>query len=303
MRGCRCLLTLAPVRARIVFALFVLLIGLALPGRAEAAYPSDTPPVVPVQRNVVYSTVERVSLTLDIFYPPQWSTMRPAVILVHGGAWVGGDKSNMAELASHLAANGFVAIPINYRLASSTPWPSEFTDVQNAIRFIRGRAAQAGIDPNRIGILGDSAGGNLAALAAMNRSGSWTTDARVRSVVSFSGIYDLTTVGSQLQPQDAWVASSVESYVGCPVTSSSKKCRTAYTSASPVYQIDRSDPPVLMFDSRDEFIPTEQADAMAAALTAAGVPVTRTIFEGAEHGSALFSVGWDETLAFLRRTV
>jgi acetyl esterase len=260
---------------------------------------------VTVVRDTAYSTVEGQTLRLDTYYPPTWSAGRPAVILVHGGAWSGGDKSTMSWVGEQLASNGIVAIAINYRLQSATPWPSEINDVQTAIRFVRSRAAVAGIDPARIGILGDSAGGNLAALAATAGSGSWSTDARVRAVVAFSGIFDLNTLIPQVQgdPVRGWLQTAVASYTGCPALSLATSCVGARWVASPISYLDATDPATLLVDAASDLIPSLQATTMTLRLALAGVQVEHTTIPVTGHGNGLFDDAWPQTLDFLRRTL
>lgn len=102
---------------------------------------------------------------LDGCKPVGVETFRPGVILIHGGAWEGGDKAQYTQICQNLAHMGFVAITINYRLTSEGyRWPDQIGDAQLAVRWMRVHAAALDLDPTRICALGDSAGAHLALL-------------------------------------------------------------------------------------------------------------------------------------------
>ena len=292
-------------RAAVLF--FSLLLAVVALTRQEAsALPGPTDPAaIQVARDVTYTTVDGQAQKLDVYWPAIWAPNRPAMVLVHGGAWSGGDKGSMEWMGRQLAAYGYVTVAINYRLASATPWPAEIQDVQAAIRFVRSRAAASGIDPARVGILGDSAGGNLAALAGAAGRGSWSADARVKAVVSFSGIHDLNTLLPQVagDPARSWLGTAVANYTRCPVLSLTPACVGARWVASPVNHLDPTDPPNLIFNSTAELTPLLQATVLETALRTAGVPVERTTYVGNEHGQRLFDDGLAQTLAFLGRNL
>ena len=102
----------------------------------------------------------------DLYLPAGGGSARSAVLLIHGGGWVVGSRADYELIAKSLAQAGMVAFSIDYRLAKAmnpvTHWPAQLVDVQLAVRFLRAHAAEFGIDPARIGALGDSAGGHLA---------------------------------------------------------------------------------------------------------------------------------------------
>jgi acetyl esterase/lipase len=294
------------VQRTAVLFLSLLLAVVALTRQEASALPAATnPAAIQVARDITYRTVEGQALKFDSYWPAVWAANRPAVVLVHGGAWSGGDKSSMDWMGRQLAANGYVAFAINYRLTSATPWPAEIQDVQEAIRFVRSRAAKNGIDPTRIGVLGDSAGGNLVSLAGAKGSGSWSTDARVKAVVAFSGVYDLNALPAQVvgDPARSWLGTSVAKYTGCATTDLTPACVGTRWVASSVNYVDPTDPPQLLIDSTDELVPLLQGVVMEARLRAGGVPVERTTYVGNEHGVKLFDDGLAQTLSFLARNL
>src|SRR5262245_48229890 len=113
-----------------------------------------------VEKNVEFSRPNGKPLQLDVFLPalPEGQA-RPAVVLVHGGGWIYGDKKGMRRTAELTATAGFVTFNINYRLASgpNTTWPAQLDDVQRAVRWVRAHAARYGVDPDRLGAIGESA--------------------------------------------------------------------------------------------------------------------------------------------------
>ncbi|WP_214371238.1 alpha/beta hydrolase [Pseudonocardia sp. H11422] len=123
----------------------------------------------------------------------------PVLLQVHGGAWSGGDKSNQAEpLMAYLAEQGWVCVTINYRLGPGERWPSMIVDVKRAIAWVRAHIAGHGGDPGFVAITGGSAGGHLAALAALTpgdpdfQPGFADADTSVTAAVPFYGVHDFT---------------------------------------------------------------------------------------------------------------
>ncbi|HLK56291.1 MAG TPA: alpha/beta hydrolase, partial [Chthonomonadaceae bacterium] len=112
-----------------------------------------------VEKDVVYGTAGGTKLLLDVYRPQSVTGKRPGVVLVHGGGWVAGDKSFYAPVGNLLAARGYVAFAIDYRLAPIFHYPAQVDDVQRAVRWVRAHAATYNLDPDRLGAIGDSAGG------------------------------------------------------------------------------------------------------------------------------------------------
>ena len=134
------------------------------------------------------------ALKVDI-YRPATDSVLPAVLMVHGGGWNSGDRSLQRPLAQALAAQGFVTIPVEYRLTPEAPYPAGLHDVKRAVAWVRAHAAELGVDPERIAISGCSAGGQLAALTGVTNGSRRhcpadvdPADARVQAVVNIDGI-------------------------------------------------------------------------------------------------------------------
>ena len=253
-----------------------------------------------IERNVPYRQVGGATLTLDAYLPAPAISRRAAIIFVHGGGWRAGDKSAFAPgepvfapTALRFARLGFAVFSIDYRLAPAAPFSAAASDVSFAVRWVRGHAANFDIVPRRIGIFGVSAGGNLAALVATEGRGSLDRGARVRAAVSWSGPMDLALFDTELGGPARHPF--VESYLACRPT----RCPSRYTSASPVNHVDRSDPPMLIANSRHEIVPLGQAEEMARRLTNAHVPHELVVVSGSRHAADYEAEVWGATVRFL----
>jgi len=124
----------------------------------------SVPPLVQDERNLTYRTISNTALQLDVFRPKKIKGKRPAIIIVHGGGWRSGNRTQHYPLAERLAENGFVCITPAYRLSTEALYPASVLDLKEAIRWVRANAAKYHVDTNRIAVLGFSAGGQLATL-------------------------------------------------------------------------------------------------------------------------------------------
>ena len=288
--------------ALIVVALAIgLLPGAAWAGPATGSTPAAShPPGVEPERGIVYREVDGTELRLDARLPTGGAAPTAAIVIVHGGGWSGGrrDAPQWRSLCADLAAAGYAAFSVDYRLAPDDPFPAAFEDVQAAVRWLREPAQvdRFGIDPDRIGILGGSAGGQLAGLVGTAGEGDLTVGARVGAVVSLSGPMVLTedAIGAVAAPQ----IESALSYLGCAAIDD---CPVAEL-ASPIATVDGTDPAFLLVNATDDhLVPAEQAVTMGDALDAAGVPAEVTIVPGSAHATHLLddSAIMADVLAFL----
>jgi pectinesterase len=123
------------------------------------------PSSVAEERGISYCNTGTRDLKLDVFHPKVKSKkMLPAVLIIHGGGWRSGDRSQHIPLAQKLAERGFVAVTVEYRLSTEALYPAALHDVKAAVRWLRANAKKYNIDPDKIAALGYSAGGQLAAL-------------------------------------------------------------------------------------------------------------------------------------------
>jgi len=254
--------------------------------------PSTTDaPVVPftVTHDVKYGTAGGQDLLLDTYVPDDTNAERVSVILIHGGAWRFGDKDGVVREATLVAQRGWVVFAVNYRLAEPEAFPAEIDDVQTAVKWARTNAYDYRLDPGRMGALGFSAGGHLAAMLATLGEGPPDRGGRVLVAASWSGPMDLGAMAGG----GAAIFSAL--LLSCPPA----ECPQRWADASPISQVDPSDAPVLLANSDAELVPVEQAEAMAARLKTAGVGNRLVVVPGNRHGDDLHDQVWDETVAFL----
>jgi acetyl esterase/lipase len=239
-----------------------------------------------VDRDVTYGTADGVALKMDVYYPEAAEGAVPAVIYVHGGAWIGGDKREGAGATEipELISRGYLVAAVNYRLAPEYKFPAQIEDVKCAVRFLRANAATYGIDPGHIGAWGRSAGGHLVALlgvtdvnAGFEGSGGYANQSsRVQAVVDMFGPTDLTAIFQGADPQ------LLQAVFGTTNRNSDTVKR-----ASPVTWVSSDDPPFLILHGeKDTLVPPSQSKILYERLIAAGVPATLVIVENAGHGFA-----------------
>jgi acetyl esterase/lipase len=234
-----------------------------------------------VERNVRYLADGRDEKA-DLYVPLQRSaqTLSPAVVLIHGGGWTGGkrDAARERNIGTTLALNGYVGMSIDYRLATeATPsWPQNIHDCKTAVRWLRANAKRLQIDPERIGVLGGSAGGHLASMVALtgpadglDPSGPWGEfSCSVRCAIPMYGVGEVRD------------SSSAKTMLG----KTRAEAPQLYALASPITHVDAKDPPFLILHgTADKTVPVEQSEILAAALKRVGVEHDLVLVEGAPH--------------------
>jgi acetyl esterase/lipase len=229
---------------------------------------------------------------LDAFVPTSGSGPRPAVIFVHGGSWVVGDKSNTDEYAKAVAEVGWTGFSISYRFVG---FPGEVSDVLSAVDWVRAHAAQYGVDPSNLALLGTSAGGNLVAEAATDAPAFGGSPAGIRAVVTWSGPMDLTSLVTGDVPPAAVVG--VARYLGCEESA----CPARYAQASPITSAGAGSPPMLLCNSTNEIIPLSQATSMADKLQAAGVAAQVDAIPGNLHAAAYAPEAFPASINYLSK--
>lgn len=268
----------------------VLLAGCAAQPAADKAVPSG----VDVGRSITYAEVDGEELRLDACIPSDRTAGPfPAVVLIHGGAFQEGDRSNMLTLCESLAQKGFAAFSIDYRLLPAS-YPAQVDDTLSAVAWLREpeQVDRFDIVPEELSLLGSSAGG-IIALSAADRLGLDGTPAA--SVVTLSAGGDLTADALELGRPDPALEKVVLAYLGCRDV---EDCAVA-EDASPVFNVTGL-PPTLLVHGSKELIPIEQADALEAAISSAGIAVDLDVVDGARHGLQLLNPATtDRILAFL----
>jgi acetyl esterase len=251
---------------------------------------------VRIESDIRYVSGSRFPLLLDA-YLPRGDGPHAAVLVIPGGKWVEGSKDENTWVPTQLAEAGFAAFALNYRPATTAPYPAALGDVQAAVRFIRRNASRFHVDPARIGALGGSSGGHLAALLATWGDGPTTSGARIAAAASLSGPMELVRL---LHPPGIEVVEAVRTFLGCSATG---PCDGAARAASPATHVDPTDGALYLSNSTDEIIPLDQATRMAALLARNDVPHQLTEANARLHGWGLIRSykGWDPMIAFLKQ--
>lgn len=236
-------------------------------------------------KNIEYDRIGSESLTLDLYLPKSDRPL-PLIVWIHGGGWYGGDKSYCPAVRQ--VARGYAVASINYRLSESARFPAQIEDCKSAVRWLRANAERYNLDPTRIAVWGNSAGGHLAMLLGTTggvseleghgRNESYSS--RVNAVVNWYGPADLT-----LPFNDAEAKGAVQSLLGCDASDCSDRARAA----SPVSYITGDDAPVLtLLGTNDRLVAIEQGQTLYDRYNAAGLSATFKQLPGAGHGGPEF---------------
>ena len=245
----------------------------------------SSPPQIVILHDVVTGQGGGRDLHAEIAYPADKPGALPAVIYIHGGGWSGG--SHKQGPIQDIARAGFFAASIEYRLSGEAKWPAQIQDCKLAVRWLRANAAKYHVNPNRIGVWGDSAGGHLVAcLGTMadvkdyEGDGGWPgVSSAVQAVVDYYGPTDLTRPDIY---SDFAIKVSTALF-GCAY----KDNPAIWKSGSPFFYVKAGDPPTLIVQGdSDAIVPMAQSTIFDDALTKAGVPHQLIIVKNANHGFA-----------------
>ena len=243
---------------------------------------------ITLEGDIVFGNADGYELKLDIAYANNPDSLVPAIVHIHGGAWRNGRKS--MDRALHFTRAGFVGVSINYRLSGVANFPAGVYDCKRAIRWVRANAEKYGIDPSRIGIVGESAGGHLVALLGTSGGdrylegyeGDLEQSSTVQSVVNHYGPVDFSRMEDAPGRMRHLTPDSPESlWFGRPVLEVPDLLRMA----NPITYIDANDPPMLLIHGEnDGIVIVQQSEYLFEALQQAGVESEFVRVKNADHG-------------------
>ena len=220
-------------------------------------------------KDLIYKEVQDRSLKLDIYHLRDLKEARPVLVFIHGGAWKKGKKEDYRRYLVDFAKRGYVTATIQYSLLKEAKYPTAVNDVKCAISWIKENAKKYLIDPDKIAVIGGSAGGHLAMMTGYSHdSSNFENDcchsnysSKVQAVVNLYGPSDLTT-------KFAREHQFVEDFIGEKYSDNIN----LYSEASPVTYLSKDDPPTLIFQGTiDELVPFSQADNSVVVKTIAAI--------------------------------
>lgn len=246
-----------------------------------------------IEKDIVYGKGGDVELKLDLSMPKDGDGPFPALVLIHGGGWMGGTRQSFQPLAEQAARRGYVAVTVTYRLTQPDPetkagkhqFPKQLHDCKCAVRWLRASAKKYHVDPDRIGVMGGSAGGHLSLLVGMvdekakleGDGGHDDQSSRVQAVVNLFGPTDLTKAYDDVpQVRDLLIAF----LGGTPAEQPDN-----YQAASPVTYVSEDDPPILtLHGDQDRIVLVSQATLLDEAMKAANADHEILILKDQGHG-------------------
>jgi acetyl esterase/lipase len=247
--------------------------------RGEPVRP-DLPAGVRLVADLRYRKDEPLHLALDLYFPRRTAPPSgwPVIVALHGGGWRGGSKGEFGRSLVPLVERGLVVAAVDYRLSrpGAPSWPGNLEDVRAAVRWLRQHAAEYGLDPEKLALLGASAGGQLALLVGLDHDEA----TRPSAVVDLYAPTDLRRLRASRPVTDE----SISLLLGA----SPNDAPDLYVAASPIQHVTAGAPPILILHGTDDaVVPIEQSRALAATLERAGV-FHRTIeLPGQRHGFGL----------------
>ena len=228
-----------------------------------------------MKEKIVYSKVGDRELLLDAFLP-KVERKCPAVLVVHGGAWRGGNRKQLRGYARALAADGMACFAIDYRLAPKHKFPAQIEDCRAALKWVRSNATKYNVDENRIGAIGYSAGGHLVCLLGTTGEAPSDSNGDVDSRLQVVAAGGAPTDFRWFPDNGAWA----EYWMGGDLSEEPEK----FKAASCVPFVDKLDPPTFFFNGTDDkVVPLAWTEGCFKAMKDAGVKTVLHKIEGAGH--------------------
>ena len=245
-------------------------------------------------QTVRFAAFEGLELHADVYLPePATPRTRPAVLYFHGGGWRGGERAYARAWADFLTERGYALIALDYRLFPPATGVTAPGDVKCGIRWVKHHAATYGIDPDRLVLFGESAGGHLATLAGYTAgdarlpSSCDEGDTSVAAIISFYAPSDLVAYSAKAPVV-------LQGFTGVPL----QEHREQYELLSPINHVGPQSPPTLLIHGEaDSVVPLGESRALAARLAQAGVSHALFTLPYAEHGFDIWDGGFGRQLA------
>jgi acetyl esterase/lipase len=246
-----------------------------------------------IQADIQYAaTAAGEPLRLDL-YIPESAAGAPLVVWIHGGAWENGNKSAMP--LAPVVERGFAVASLDFSPASKAPFPGQVHEIKAAVRFLRAQAKQYGYDASRVAIAGASSGAHLAAVVGTSNGHRelegtlgehGNESSAVHAIVAYFPATNLTTILAQSTPFGLGIREpALKRLLGASPTDTEPLARLA----SPVFQVDGSDPPLLLFHGdQDPQMPINQSHELEGAYEQQGLDAQLVVVHGAAHGGDAF---------------
>ena len=256
---------------------------------AKPAAQAKIPAGVKRLADLEYSAPATGPLALDLFLPEaDAGRPLPMVVWIHGGGWANGSKQNCP--LAYLAARGYAVASVDYRLTAVAQWPAQIDDCRAAVRWLRLHASAHGLDPDRVGVAGGSAGGHLAALlGTLDPPADETVSSRVRAVCDLYGPSDLLTMPPNV-PGPGKTDADLANSNGAKLLGGTVKDRPELArQASALFQASAGDAPFLILHGdQDQRVPLDQSQRLHERLQEVGVPSELVVLPAAGHGGPAF---------------
>jgi acetyl esterase/lipase len=247
-----------------------------------------------VKTDVVYASPGGADVALD-FVRPDGDGPYPLIVLIHGGGWIGGSRKEFADQQKTYATFGVASVAVQYRFIPKHAHPAQLDDITAAIRFLSKNKAEYRVDPDRIALMGGSAGGHLSLLVGLARPiGKGDDGYRIRGIVNIFGPTDLRNFASTAEGDKLLKAASGKDSAGLidALTGTNDRKAKICAEASPITYVNKESVPVLtIHGSADDLVPLSQGEQLHAALKEAGVYEKLIVIKDGNHNPA----GWDPT--------
>jgi acetyl esterase/lipase len=293
------------MNCRTIFFIFIMLLSTRITNASPILLSSyrwiKLAPEVKILKNIEYGKAGKQALILDLYLPTEeTSSPRPGLIFIHGGGWVSGDKNEFASQAREMAENGYVAICINYRLSPQFHYPAALEDAEHAVRWMRANASKYQVDPEKLGAIGASAGGYLAAFLGLPDAPEITEpygneSSKVACVVDYYGRMDMTLEQAGVKYYDYR-----RIFLGKPKAIA----LPLYQQASPIKYVTRDASPFFIAHGlKDRQVFPINSIKMAEALEKVNVEASLLLLARSGHGfkGNEWHLAWESTKIFLDR--